>query len=242
MKTSILTNNEIKKGSKQEIQVVNTNPTYLFRKLNKVASGKDTDTKEVEGFSREYLKELFSRLTEAFNCGGFWWGSVIARQGFCVTSARVVTFAEGDENGEEVKGLAVAKGDVILSEVIQDGNEKGQLYSLKAASVWSYANIITSASLMLKWAEARAKASGSLYSWQQEQETAKAKAKEQKKQEQKQARKAAAKAKKEAKEQEQKEATQARKQAKAIQELKQQWAAKQITKAEYTKQLLALVG
>lgn len=237
MKTKVLTNSEIKKGANQEIQVVNTNPTYLMRKLNKIAEGKDKDTKEVEGFSRDYLKELHSRLTEAFNCGGFWWGSIIARKGFCVTSAREVVFAEGDENNSDVKGLAVAKGDVILTEVID-----GKLYSLKAASVWSYTNIISSASLCLKFAEAKAKASNNLYSWQKEQEQAKAKAKEQKQAKAKKERKAAAKAKEQAKKQEQAEATKAKEQAKAIAALNAKLAAKEITKAEYTKQLIALVA
>ena len=234
MKTTVLTNSEIKKGARQELQVINTNPTWNFRKLNKIASGKDTDTKEVDGFSREYLKEIYNRSIEAFNCGGFWWGSVIARQGFIITSAREVTFAEGDENNDDVKGLAVAKGEVILTEVIN-----GKLYSLKAAAVWNMANILASASLWLKFAEAKAKASGNLFSWQKEQEQAKAKAKEIKKQEQKKARKEQAKAKKQAKEQEQ---AKAKELAKALAALNAKLAAKEITKAEYTKQVMALAA
>lgn len=230
MKTSNLTNSEIKKGARQEIQVVNANPIWNFRKLNKIAAGKDQDTKEVEGFSRDYLKELFSRLNEAFNCGGFWWGSVIARQGFIVTSARKVVFAEGDENNDDVKGLAVAKGDIILTEVIN-----GELYSLKAAAVWNMTNIIASAALWLKFAEAKAKASNNLYSWQKEQEQAKAKAKEQKKEQAKKERKAKAK-------QEQEQANKAKEQAKQIAALNAKLQAKEITKAEYTKQLIALVA
>lgn len=237
MKTSILTNSEIKKGSRQEIRVVNNNPVWLFRKLNKIAAGKDQDTKEVEGFSRDYLKELFSRLTEAFNCGGFWWGSVCARQGFIITAAREVTFAEGAENNDDVKGLSVAKGEVVLTEVID-----GKMYSLKAASVWNFNNIIASASLWLKFAEVRAKASNNLYSWQKEQEQAKAKQKQQKQEQAKKARKEQAKIRKEQKEQEQAEATKAKEQAKQIAALNAKYQAKEINKKEYTKQLLALVG
>ena len=237
MNMTILTNSEIKKGSRQEAQVINTNPIWLFRKLNKIAAGKDQDTKEVEGFSRDYLKELFSRLTEAFNCGGFWWGSVCARQGFIITAAREVTFAEGAENNDDVKGLAVAKGEVILTEVIN-----GKMYSLKAASVWNMNNIIASASLWLKFAEERAKASNNLYSWQKEQEQAKAKQKQQKQEQAKKARKEQAKAKKQQKEQEQKEAAAAKEQAKQIAALNAKYQAKEMNKAEYTKQLIALVG
>ncbi len=116
------------------------------------------------------------------------------------------------------------------------------MYTLRAASAWSFSNIINSASLWLKFAEEKAKASNNLYSWQKEQEQAKAKAKEVKKEEAKKARKAQAKAKKEQKEQEQKEAIKAKEQAQAIQELKNMWANKQINKQEYTKRLIALVG
>ena len=237
MKTNILTNSEIKKGARQELQVVNTNPIWNFRKLNKICTGKDTDVKEVEGFSRDYLKELYNLLVEAFNCGGFWWGSVVARQGFIVTSARKVVFAEGDENNDDVKGLAVAKGEILLTEVIN-----GELYSLKAAAVWNMTNIIASASLWLKFAEAKAVANSKLFSWQKEQEQAKAKAKEAKKEQAKKVRKAQAQAKKEQKEQEQKEAKKAQEQAKAIAALNAKLAAKEITKQQYTKELLALVA
>lgn len=237
MKYSNLTNSEIKKGAREELQVVNCNPVWNFRKLNKICTGKDQDTKEVEGFSREYLMELYNRLQEAFNNGGFWWGSVIARQGFIVTSARKVVFAEGDENNDDVKGLAVAKGEILLTEVIN-----GEMYSLKAASIWNMGNIIASASLWLKFAEAKAKANSNLFSWQKEQEQAKAKAKQQKQEQAKKARKEQAKAKKQQKEQEQKEATKAKEQAKQIAAINAKYQAKEINKKEYTKQLLVLVG
>ena len=187
-KTNVMTNSEIKKGAKFETNVISTSPVWNMRKLNKIATGKDQDAKEVEGFSRDYLKELYNRLDEAFNAGGFWWNSIIARQGFCVTAARPVTFAEGDENNDDVKGLYVAKGEVLLTEVID-----GQLYTLKAAAVWSFANIISSASLWLKFAEARAKAANNLYSWQKAKNEAKAKAKAEKAKEAKKARKEEAK-------------------------------------------------
>lgn len=193
MKTNLISAADLKKGAKVEITNVNTNPTYLFRKLNKIASGKDQDAKEVEGFSREHLKELAKRLTEAFNCGGFWWGSVIARNGYIVTAAREVVFAEGDENNEDVKPLYCGKGDLLLTEVIN-----GKLYTLKAASVWSFNAVIQSASLWLKLAEAKATASGELYTWQKAQAEAKKKASEEKKEAAKKERKAKSEAKKEA--------------------------------------------
>lgn len=195
MKANLISAADLKNGAKIEITNVNTNPTYLFRKLNKIAAGKDQDTKEVEGFSRENLKEFAKRLTEAFNCGGFWWGSVIARNGYIVTAAREVVFAEGDENNDDddIKPLYCGKGELILTEVIN-----GKMYTLKAASIWSYNAIIQSASLWLKFAEAAAAASGNLYTWQKAQSEAKKKASEEKKEAAKKARKAQSKARKEA--------------------------------------------
>lgn len=236
-KLALQSSSEIKKEARKEITNVVRNPLYIFRTLNKYAAGKDTIAKEVEGYSREYVKELCDRLQEAFNQGGFWWGSVIARKGYIVTSVRKVAFAEGDEDNSDVNGLYTAKGGELLTEVIN-----GDLYSLRAAASWNIGNVIASAGLALKFAEARAKEAGSLYTWQQEQEAARAKQKEARKQEARKARKEAQKQKEQQKEQEQKEATAARKQAQAIQDLKKQYESKQITKAEYTKQLLALVA
>lgn len=193
MKANLITAADLKKGAKIEATLVNTNPTYLFRKLNKIATGRDTDTKEVEGFSRENLKELYNRLNEAFSCGGFWWGSVLARNGYIITAAREVVFAEGDENNEDVKPLYCGKGELLLTQVIN-----GKMYTLKAASVWSFNAIIHSASLWLKFAEAAAAASGNLYTWQKAQAEAKKKASDAKKEAAKKVRKQKSEAKKEA--------------------------------------------
>ena len=186
-------NAEVKKGAKEVFTSVNTNPTYLMRKMNKLAEGKDVDFNELakEGISKEDVCEQYNRLQEAAACGGYWWGSIIARQGYLVTAVRKVEFAEGDENSEDVKPLYVAKGDILLTEVID-----GTLYTLRAAATWSYSNIISSAALWLKFAEARAKAANNLYSWQKVQTEARAKAAEVKKEEAKKARKAKAEAKK----------------------------------------------
>ena len=204
------------------INYVNNSPTYIMRKLNKLAEGKDADFNELakEGVSKEDVCEQYNRLTEAGKCGGYWWGTVIARQGYIITGARKVTFAEGDENGEDVKPLYLAKGEELITEVIN-----GELYTLRAAASWNYSNVITSAALYLKFVEAAAKASGALYSWQTAQATAKAKAAEAKKAEAKARRKAASEAKKA-------EASKTKELAQKLQELKAAVAAGSMTEDE----------
>ena len=204
------TNAQVRRGASQVVNSVNNTPTYIMRKLNKLATGRDSDFNDLvkEGVSKEDVCEQYNRLQEAANVGGYWWGSIIARQGYCITGARVVSFAEGDENNEDVKPLYVAKGDILITEVIN-----GTLYTLRAASVWSYANVIASAALFLKFKEEAARKAGALYSWQKVQDTAKAQAKEARKEAAKAARKAASEARKE-------EARKAREVAKAVQELR----------------------
>lgn len=170
MKTNTLTNSEVKKGAKIEAKAINTNPTYLMRKLNKFAEGKETDLSDLKKgheLSADYIKEQYKRLEEAFDCGGFWWGSVMAREGRLLTSCKEVKL----EDGESDMTPCYSKDGFVWTEVID-----GTLYSFKAAASWSLENIITSSSMWLKFAEARAKASGQLYSWQQARKDAKAKA------------------------------------------------------------------
>lgn len=232
-------NAELKKGASQTFAVVNSTPTYLFRKMNKLAEGKDADFNEIakEGISKEDVCEQYNRLQEAASCGGYWWGSVIARHGYIITAARKVEFAEGDENGTDVKPLYVAKGEELLTEVIN-----GTLYTLKAASAWNYANIIASAALFMKFKEERARQCGNLYSWQQAQDTAKAQAKEARDAEakaRKEARKAEAKARKEARKAEAKKAKEV---AKAIQDFQVQVKAGTMSNEEAANKLAEILA
>lgn len=169
MKTNTLTNSEVKKGAKNEAKAINTNPTYVMRKSNKICQGKDTDLKGLksEGITTDHLKELYKRLIEAFDCGGFWWDSVFARNDYLLTSCRAIEFDPTESDMTPVYDT----GDFVWTEMID-----GKLYSLKAAAEWNMTNLITSASMMLKFAEARAKASGNLYSWQTARAEAKKKA------------------------------------------------------------------
>ncbi len=171
-KYNVMTNTEVKKAAKAEAKAINTNPTYLMRKLNKFATGKEkdlSDLKKAQEVSVIGIAELYNRLEEAFGCGGFWWRSVIARNGYLLTSCKEVK-DDLSEGGSDFAPLSIRDG-FIWTEVID-----GKLYSFKAAAVWSFENIISSASMMLRFAEARAKAAGQLYSWQQARKDAKAKA------------------------------------------------------------------
>ena len=216
-------NNEVKKGARQLFAQVNNNPTYIFRKMNKIAEGKDTDFNEIakEGISKEDVCEQYNRLQEAAKCGGYWWGSVIARKGYIITSAKKV---------EMDAPLYVTKGWEVLTEVIN-----GTLYSLKAAATWNYSNVVASAALFLKFKEEAARKSDTLFSWQKVQDTEKAQAKEARKEEAKKARKAASEARKA-------EATRARELAKKVQELQAQVTAGALTQEEAATQLAAFMA
>jgi len=168
----VMTNNEVKKCAKAEAKAINTNPTYLMRKLNKFAQGKEadlSDLKKAQEVSVIGIAELYNRLEEAFGCGGFWWGSIIARNGYLLTSCKEVK-DDLSEGGSDFAPLSIRDG-FVWTEVID-----GKLYSFKAAATWSFENIISSASMMLRFAEARAKQSGNLYTWQQARKDAKKKA------------------------------------------------------------------
>jgi len=217
-KYNVMTNTEVKKAAKAEAKAINTNPTYLMRKLNKFATGKEkdlSDLKKAQEVSVIGIAELYNRLEEAFGCGGFWWGSVIARNGYLLTSCKEVK-DDLDEGGSDFAPLSIRDG-FIWTEVID-----GKLYSFKAAAVWSFENIISSASMMLRFAEARAKASGQLYSWQQARKDAKKKASKKSKTSEK--------------------SNAEKRLARAIRQLKAQFSKGEITKKELTKGLLELAA
>ena len=90
MKTKKLNAAALTKGAKVENKVINTNPGYIFRTLNKRAQGRDKDAREIEGYSRENIKELYSRLDSTFAAGGFWWSSIYAVNGRPVVSISAV--------------------------------------------------------------------------------------------------------------------------------------------------------
>lgn len=90
MKAKNLNAAALTKGAKVENKVINTNPGYIFRTLNKRAQGRDKDAREIEGYSRENIKELYSRLDSTFAAGGFWWGSIYAVNGRPVVSLSAV--------------------------------------------------------------------------------------------------------------------------------------------------------
>ena len=216
-------NCQVKKEARDTFASVNTNPTYIFRKMNKLAEGKDVDFNDIskEGISKEAVCEQYNRLQEAANCGGYWWGSVVARHGYIITGAKKV---------EIDAPIYVAKGGEVITEVIN-----GTLYSLKAASAWNYSNVVASGALFLKFKEEAAKKSGTLYSWQKVQLTAQAQAKEARKAEAKARRKAASEAKKQ-------EASRAKELAKKVQELQAQVKAGTLSNEEAATQLAAIMA
>ncbi len=171
-KFQTMTNSELKKVASNEVKVINTNPTYQMRKLNKFAVGKETDLsdlKKAQEVSVIGIAELYNRLEEAFGCGGFWWGSVMAREGRLLTSCKEVKDDLAD-GGSDFTSLSTRDG-FCWTEFVD-----GKLYSFRVAAEWSAVNIINSATMMLRFAEARAKAAGQLYSWQQARKEAKSKA------------------------------------------------------------------
>lgn len=90
MKKKNLNAAALTKGAKVENKVINTNPGYIFRTLNKRAQGRDKDAREIEGYSRENIKELYLRLDSTFAAGGFWWSSIYAVNGRPVVSLSAV--------------------------------------------------------------------------------------------------------------------------------------------------------
>lgn len=200
-------------GAKQENKVVNTNPGFIFRTLNKRAQGRDKEAKEVEGFSRENLKELFNRLNNTFAGGGFWWSSVYAVNGRLVTSLSLVKDPAKYGELTNVSPFAWSYESYI------PGAENhvliefaGNLYLATLATQWSENGVIDAAKARLSLVEQYSAAIDK----EQEQER-----KEQEKEIRKAERKAERK-RKSAERKEQKE--QAQELAKVVQELKEQVA------------------
>ena len=75
MKKNVKSTAALKTAARNEVKVINNNPTYIMRTLNKLAKGSDKEAKAVEGYSIKAVKELYNRVNEAFG-EGFWWNSV----------------------------------------------------------------------------------------------------------------------------------------------------------------------
>ena len=139
MKKNQISVASLRKGATNEIANVVTNPTYLFRKIDKVAQGKakDTDLRELGDVDLTNLKALFGRIESTFECGGFWWGSVLAIDGRIATSLRPIKQGVRyaiDENHKVVRYC-------------------GGTYYATFAKVWSFKAIIASATACLAIAE-----------------------------------------------------------------------------------------
>lgn len=141
MKKQIKKATQVAKDAKKENQVINSNPGYIFRTLNKRSQGKDKDAREVEGYSRDALKELFNRLENTFGCGGFWWGSVYAFNGRLVVSATQV---------QQGKYYALGENRVVF-------HFAGNSYIGTLAKEWSENAVIDAAKIRLNLVEQYAK-------------------------------------------------------------------------------------
>ena len=214
MSKQVKTTAQVKKGAKNENKVINSNPGYIFRHLNKVAQGRDKDAKGVEGYSNENIKDLYSRLNAAFVEGaGFWWSSIYAFNGRPVTSLVAVN----DSTAFYLDPSFTPDADHVLIHFA------GTYYIGTLASCWSDNTVIDAAAARLGLVEKYATAIDK----EQDKER---KAKE----------KAERKAERKAKSQERKaQADKAKDFAKKAQELKKQVEAGTITEAEAAALLFA---
>lgn len=89
MKKNVKSTAALKTAARNEVKVINNNPTYIMRTLNKLAKGSDKEAKAVDGYSIKAVKELYNRVNEAFG-EGFWWNSVYAIGGRLVTSIKAI--------------------------------------------------------------------------------------------------------------------------------------------------------
>lgn len=120
---------QVASSAKQENKVINTNPGYIFRSLNKKAQGRDQDAKQVEGYSRKSLKELFDRLNETFAGGGFWWSSVYAINGRLITS--VTPLKQGKYYALNEKAVIRFAGQTYIGTFAKEWSENAVIDSAK---------------------------------------------------------------------------------------------------------------
>lgn len=141
MKKQNQTTSKLRNAARNEVKTVNTNPTYIFRSLNKLAAGTDKQAREVDGYSNKAIKALYTRLNETFACGGFWWSSVYAVNGRLVISIKPVELG---------RVYNVDEAHTIITFA-------GVRYYARLATTWSPSTVITSAALRLGLVEKYAK-------------------------------------------------------------------------------------
>lgn len=207
------------KGAKAENKVINSNPGYIFRSLNKKAQGRDNSAKEVEGYSIDNLKELFKRLNDTFAGGGFWWSSIYAVNGRPVTSLSLLT----DAKAYYLDPSFTPDDDHVLIHF-------AGAYYLGTLGQWSENAVIDAAKARLQLVEKYAEAIDS-----QEEKERKAQEKEERKAERKAENKRKAQERKEEKEK-------AQELTKTIQELKAKVAAGALTMEEAAAQVAAALA
>lgn len=209
---------QVGKGAKAENKVINSNPGYIFRSLNKKAQGRDNSAKEVEGYSIDNLKELFKRLNDTFAGGGFWWSSISAVNGRPVTSLSLLT----DSKAYYLDPSFTPDDDHVLIHF-------AGAYYLGTLGQWSENAVIDAAKARMQLIEKYAEAIDS-----QEEKERKAQEKAERKAERKAENKRKAQERKEEKEK-------AQELTKTIQELKAQVAAGTLSQEDAFAQVQALM-
>lgn len=202
---------QLKQGAKQEIKTVNNNPGYIMRTLNKIAQGKNKDAQAVEGFSREALKELWTRLNSTFNAGGFWWSSLYVINGRPVVSLKAITPVGGLTTVDDLNKVEARLHDRRHTLITFAG-----VTYLGTLGTWSFNAVINAAAARLQIVEDYIKKFNKLMDAQEEQERKAQERKERKE-----------------------EATKAQELANKIATLKAQVAAGTITEAQAAAQLFA---
>lgn len=209
----------LKQGARKENRVINSNPGYIFRSLNKKAQGRDNSAKEVEGYSINDIKELFKRLNDTFTGGGFWWSSIYAFSGRPVTSISALT----DNKAYYLDPSYTPDADHVLIKF-------AGAYYIGTLGAWSENNVISAASARLQLVEKYTESIDS-----QEEKERKAQEKAERKAERKAENKRKAQERKEEKEK-------AQELTKTIQELKAKVAAGALTMEEAAAQVAAALA